>query len=78
MARYVRSESGYEKTEFDARKVRKAIEKARGARKKPTSVALDPKFVEELKHEAQSRGVPYQVLMRMFIVEGLKRLKRAR
>jgi hypothetical protein len=26
--------------------------------------------------EAQKRGVPYQVLMRMFIVEGFQRLKK--
>lgn len=77
MARYVKNEAGYRKAEFEARRVRKAVEKARGARKKPTSVALDPKFVDELKREAQSRGVPYQVLMRMFIVEGFKRLKHA-
>ena len=37
----------------------------------------DPQWVAELKAEASARGVPYQVLMRMFIVEGLKRLKRA-
>ncbi len=77
MARYVRNERGYEKSEFEARKIRKAVAQARGARKKPTSVALDPKFVDELKREAQARGVPYQVMMRMFIVEGFKRLKRA-
>ena len=39
-------------------------------------MALDPQLVEELKAEASARGVPYQVLMRMFIVEGFKRLKR--
>ena len=77
MARYVKNERGYERTEFEARKIRRAVEKARGARKKPTSVALDPEFIDDLKREAQARGVPYQVLMRMFIVEGFNRLKRA-
>ena len=77
MPRYVKNEPGYERTDFKARKIRKAVQKARGARKRPTSVALDPGLVEELKREAQARGVPYQVLMRMFIVEGFKRLKRA-
>jgi predicted DNA binding CopG/RHH family protein len=78
MPRYVRNEAGYERTEFEARKIRKAVRGARGLRKKPTSVALDPELVEDLKREAQARGVPYQVLMRMFIVEGFKRLKRTR
>ena len=78
MPRYVKNEPGYERTDFEARKIRKAVQKARGARKRPTSVALDPQLVEELKREAQARGVPYQVLMRMFIVEGFKRLKQAR
>ena len=77
MARYVKNEPGYEKPGIEARKIRKAVEQVRGARKMPTSVALDPEFVEELKREAQARGVPYQVMMRMFIVEGLKRLQRA-
>lgn len=43
----------------------------------PASVALDPKLIAELKSESTARGVPGQVLMRMFIVEGFKRLKRA-
>ncbi len=77
MAHYVKNERGYEKSEFEAGKIRKAVKQARGPRKTPTSVALDPKFVDELKLEAQARGVPYQVMMRMFIVEGFKRLKRA-
>ena len=77
MRRYVKSEPGYERTDFEAPKIRKAIQRARGTRKKPTSVALDPQLVEELKREARGRGVPYQVLMRMFIVEGFKRFKQA-
>lgn len=75
MPRYVKNEPGYETTSFEPRKIRMAVQKGRRARKKPTSVALDPELVEELKREAQARGVPYQVLMRMFIVEGFKRLK---
>lgn len=53
------------------------MKRAKAARKRPTSVALDPQLIEELKTEAKARGVPYQILMRMFIVEGFKRLKRA-
>jgi len=36
----------------------------------------DPELEAELKAEANARGVPYQLLMRMFIIEGFKRLKR--
>jgi predicted DNA binding CopG/RHH family protein len=42
----------------------------------PTSVALDPRFVADLKKEAKARGIPYQVLMRMFIIEGFERMKK--
>jgi len=61
---------------FEPHKISAAMKKARGLRKRPTSVALDLEFIDELKAEAKARGVPYQVLMRMFIVEGLKRLRR--
>ena len=77
MPRYVRNESDYAKVSFEAGKIRAAAKRRSEARKMPTSVALDPQLVEELKVEAKARGVPYQVLMRMFIVEGFKRLKRA-
>ena len=42
----------------------------------PTSVALDPRFIAALKKEAQARGIPYQILMRMFIIEGFERMKK--
>jgi predicted DNA binding CopG/RHH family protein len=77
MHRYVKNESEYEKVSFDSARIKAAMKKTRSARKRPTSVALDPELVEELKAEASARGVPYQVLMRMFIVEGFTRLKRA-
>jgi predicted DNA binding CopG/RHH family protein len=81
MKRSVKSEKGYEKS-FDAdwKAVQKGLKKVRAEvgepKKIPTSIALDPRFVLELKKEAQSRGIPYQVLMRMFIVEGFQRLKK--
>ncbi len=78
MSRYVKSESGYARVGFEAGKVRAAMKKARTSRKQPTSVALDAEFVEQLKAEARARGLPYQVLMRMFIVEGFKRFRRRR
>lgn len=76
MSRYVKNESEYKKVGFESARIKAAMKRARASRKKPTSVALDPHLIEELKAEAEARGVPYQVLMRMFIVEGFKRLKR--
>ena len=78
MSRYVKSESGYARVGFEARKIKAAMKKTGESRKQPTSVALDPELIEELKSEARTRGVPYQVLMRMFIVEGFKRFQRRR
>lgn len=82
MPRYVKSEKGYEKSfEADWNAVKKGLKKARSEqgqpKKVPTSVALDPRFVAELKKAAEERGVPYQILMRMFIIEGFQRMKKA-
>lgn len=81
MPKYVKSEKGYEKSfEADWKAVKSGLKKARAElgqpKKVPTSVALDPRFVEELKKEAARRDIPYQILMRMFIVEGFQRLKK--
>ena len=70
MPRYVRNESEYRQVSFDSAKIEAAIKSRRPSRKQPTSVALDPQLVADLKAEAKARGVPYQVLMRMFIIEG--------
>ena len=71
-------EKGYEKSfEADWKAVKKGLKKVRAeVGEVPTSIALDPRFVSELKKEAQSRGIPYQILIRMFIVEGFQRLKK--
>ena len=81
MARYVKNEKGYEKTlqaDWDA--VKRGLKKVRAKlgepKKVPTSVALDPRLVADLKKEAKARGVPYQVLIRMFIIEGFKKMKK--
>ena len=72
MPRYVRNESEYRQAKIEV-----AMKRRRSSRKQPTSVALDPQLVADLKAEAKARGLPYQVLMRMFIIEGFQRLKRA-
>ncbi len=81
MARYVKNEKGYEKTlQADWEAVKKGLKKVRAQigepKKVPTSVALDPRLVADLKKEAKARGIPYQVLIRMFIIEGYKKMKR--
>ncbi len=81
MSRYVKNEKGYEKSlTADWEAVKRGLKKVRvqlGEPKKiPTSVALDPRLVSDLKKEAKVRGIPYQVLIRMFIIEGYKKLKK--
>ncbi len=71
--KYIKSEKGYKNVEFDKEAVKAAQKKIN--RKTPTSVSLPPELVEELKELAAKKGIPYQVLMRSFIIEGLKRLK---
>lgn len=70
--RFAKSLPEYDEIEFDEEKVLNA-RKVR--RKMPTSVSLPPEVVEELKAIAEKKGIPYQVLMRSFILEGLQRLK---
>ena len=77
MTYYVKSEPGYEKATYNRDKVRAAARRLKKTRKQPTSVALDPAVIRQLRGEAQARGLPYQVLMRMLIVEGLKKMKKA-
>jgi len=71
--RYAKSLPEYEEVEFDEEAVLKS---RRVGRKMPTSVSLPPEVVEELKMIADKKGIPYQVLMRSFIIEGLEKLKK--
>lgn len=74
---YIKSLKEYEApSEFDERKILSAMKKVSG-RRKPTSVALEEKTIKDLKRLADKIEVPYQVLMRMFILEGLKKMKKA-
>ena len=72
--RYAKSLPEYDEVEFDEEAVMKS---QRVGRKMPTSVSLPPEVVEELKFIAEKKGIPYQVLMRTFIIEGLEKLKKA-
>lgn len=62
---------------LDAEKILAAMKRYKDSRKKPTSVALDETTIQELKRMADKQGIPYQVLIRVFILDGLERLKRS-
>lgn len=75
---YVKSQKEFEgASELDATKILAAMKRFKDSRKKPTSVALDETTIEELKSVAGRQGIPYQVLIRVFILDGLERLKKA-
>ena len=70
----MKSQSEYEvPSSFEKKKVLEAAKRLKKKRKLPTSVALEKATIKELKALAEWRGVPYQVLMRMFILDGLHR-----
>lgn len=72
--KYAKSKPEYDVVEFDE----KASLKGRKiARKMPTSVSLSPETVIELKKLAAKKGIPYQVLMRSFIIEGVEKMKKS-
>lgn len=75
---YAKSLKSYEGPfELEADKILAAMKRYKDSRKKPTSVALDEKTIEELKLVAEKQGIPYQVLIRVLILDGLERLKKA-
>jgi len=75
---HVKNDKSYDSaSEFDEKKILASLKRRKGGRKVPTSVALDPELVVEIKESAEERGVPYQVLLRMFIVDGFKKWKKA-
>lgn len=75
---YVKSRKEYEGPfELDAEKILVAMKRFKNAPKKPTSVALDEITITELKRAAEKQGIPYQVLIRVFILDGLERIKKA-
>ncbi len=74
---YVKSTKEYEgEFELDSKKILAAMKRYKDSPKKPTSVALDELTILELKKMAQKQGIPYQVLIRVFILDGLDRLKK--
>jgi predicted DNA binding CopG/RHH family protein len=77
MPNYAKNERKYSKVEFDERSVKSAYAKRKKAKKFPTSISLPEDIVAQLKAIAQKKGLPYQTLMRMLIIEGLDNLKKS-
>lgn len=67
----------YDRIDFNPAEVIAGMSRLKGSRRRPTSVALEEEVLDELKSLADKRGVPYQVLMRLLITDGIKRLKAA-
>lgn len=76
---YAKSDPMYDApSQFEAKKILAAAKRLKKSRKLPTSIALEASTIDELKALAQWRGVPYQVLMRIFILDGLRNSQAAR
>ncbi|MBI4209383.1 MAG: hypothetical protein HY538_06730 [Deltaproteobacteria bacterium] len=77
MKKYARRLKSYDKIDFDPEEIIAGMSRLKGGRRKPTSVALEEDLLEELKSFANKRGIPYQVLMRLLIADGITKLKAA-
>jgi predicted DNA binding CopG/RHH family protein len=75
MKKSVKRLKTYDRIDFDPKEIIAGMKRLKGARRKPTSIALEEDILKELKSLADKKGLPYQVLMRLLITEGLKRLK---
>lgn len=61
----------YKETTWEENKV-KANRDEKRKKLRPTSIALNEDTVAQLKRIAEERGIPYQVLMRSYILKGIK------
>lgn len=77
MKRYAKALKEYDEIEFDPKEIIAGMNRLKGARRKPTSIALEEELLKELRALAQKQGIPYQVLMRLLIADGVKRMKRS-
>lgn len=78
MPNYVKNEKGYKKgSSFEAKKIKAAYKKIKVSKKYPTSINLSEETVAELKALAAQKGIPYQTLMRMLVLDGVARLKKS-
>jgi hypothetical protein len=72
MKRYAKALKEYDEIEFDPKEIIAGMNRLKGARRKPTSIALEEELLKELRALAQKQG-----LMRLLIADGVKRLKRS-
>lgn len=77
MKKSVKRLKTYDRIEFDSKEILAGLSRLKGARRKPTSIALEEDMLRELKEVAAEKGIPYQVLMRLLISNGLKKLTAA-
>jgi predicted DNA binding CopG/RHH family protein len=77
MKRYAKKLKKYDQIDFDPKDIIAGMSRLKGTQRKPTSVALEEDLIQELKSMAGKKGIPYQVLMRLLIADGVKRLKAA-
>ena len=68
---FVKNKTSYDEVSFEVEKTLNS-RKNRKTNKRPTSVALEQETIDQLKQIAEERGIPYQVLMRSYILKGLK------
>ena len=73
---YVKRLKEYENNEYEDEKIVAAMKRLKKDRKLPTSVALEEKTVKQLKTLGKKKGIPYQILMRMFILEGIEKMRK--
>lgn len=77
MKKYAKQLEEYEKIDFDSKAIIEGMKRLKGSRRKPTSIALEEDLLKDLKSVAESKGLPYQVFMRLLIADGLRRFKLA-
>ena len=77
MKKSVKRSKTYDRINFDSKEILSGLSRLKGARRKPTSIAIEEEMLNGLKDIAASKGIPYQVLMRILIADGLKKLKAA-
>jgi len=75
MKKYAKKLSEYDHIEIDTEAIIKAMRRLKGSRRRATSVSLEEDVLIEIKSIAEKKGIPYQVLMRLLLTEGLRRLK---
>ncbi len=77
MKTYAKKLKEYDTVDFDTKAIIEGMKRLKGARRKPTSIALEEELLRELKSVALDKGLPYQVFMRLLIADGLRRFKKA-